>query len=75
MNILEYVLCQLIGISITVFLIWLYNKVQWLVYKKNKVKSFEQFVKDLEGSDKIVMRIIKEEEEYENKNKLKECRK
>lgn len=75
MNILEYVLCQLIGISITVFLIWLYNKVQWLIYKKNKVKSLEQFVKSLEESDKIVMRIIKEEEEYENKNKLKECRK
>ena len=51
MNILEYVLYQLIGIFITVFLIWFYNKVQWLVYKKNKVERFEQFVKDLEGSD------------------------
>lgn len=61
MNILEYVLCQLIGIFITVFLIWLYNKVQWLVYKKNKVKRFEQFVKDLERSDEIVVQIVKKE--------------
>lgn len=68
MNILEYVLCQLIGISITVFLIWLYNKVQWLVYKKNKVKSLEQFVKSLEESDEIVARIIKEEEKHKNEN-------
>lgn len=68
MNILEYVLCQLIGISITVFLIWLYNEVQWLVYKKNKVKSLEQFVKSLEESDEIVARIIKEEEKHKNEN-------
>lgn len=68
MNILEYVLCQLIGISITVFLIWLYNKVQWLIYKKNKVKSFEQFVKDLEESNEIVARIINEEEKHRNEN-------
>ena len=69
MNILEYVLCQLIGIFITVFLIWFYNKVQWLVYKKNKVERFEQFVKDLEGSDEIVMQIIKKEKKNENKKR------
>lgn len=68
MNILEYVLCQFIGISITVFFIWLYNKVQLLIYKKNKVKSFEQFVKDLEESNEIVARIINEEEKHRNEN-------
>lgn len=66
MNILEYELFQFIGIFITVFLIWLYNKVQWLVYKKNKVERFEQFVKDLEGSDEIVVQIIKKEKKNEN---------